>query len=239
MQRGLWAKWRRQFLYHKYMNTFCDSHVVTRLCRVYLIVMRRQTLIDKYQRQLMLHITKRRALLRLRRLTLQSDERRQVAQFADKFFVVMALKLGLRRWRSRIKKTTARMSHYQNAEYFRRKRTFSLFLLNLRASSAPLATLGLAAAIKTSPDRAQVQSSRAAQRRTGGGGYDSRSPAAAAAELGRSDGPAAHRTPRRLRFRSDSSSESPEPARSSSSMRTAPRRSAPLSVSDIAALLHK
>jgi hypothetical protein len=151
MKRGLFGKWRRNVVFVRKMRAFCERYVRMRTLRVHLQIFRRQVAIDRHQRRLLQRIDKQRALAILRVNVERCVERRQVTEFADKYYIVMAIKLALRRWRSRVRKTTASSWHYRSAEHFSKKRRCTLFLLNLRASCVPPASVE--AAIKSSPER--------------------------------------------------------------------------------------
>jgi hypothetical protein len=160
MKRGLFSKWRRNVVFARNMRSFCERYVRMRALRVNLHIFRRQVALDRQQRRLLQRIDKQRALAILNAHVQRCDENRQVTEFAEKYYIVMAIKLALRRWRSRVKKTTASSWHYRSAEHFSKKRRCTLFLLNLRASCVPAASVE--AALKSSPERMVAPHKRSA-----------------------------------------------------------------------------
>jgi hypothetical protein len=168
MQRGLWRRWRRELIFRKQMRVFCMNYEAQRMLRTGLQLMRQQTSIDRFQRRQLQYIDKRRAFALLQQRATDNDERRQVGDFADKYFVVMAMKLTLRRWRSRANKSAATTGRYKRAAAFSSKRRCTLFLLSLRASCVSLTASEVT--VLSSPERQARVLRTTAKRGAGSGG---------------------------------------------------------------------
>ena len=132
-KKYIFRRWFTELQAKKSMQKFCEDYHLRQLVSIHFLRMHRQTRIDRYQRLQLNRTAAHRALTRLSDMCAENVEDRQILEFSEKYYLVMALKLNLRKWRARVKRRTLNRYDAVNAKTFNKRRAFMKFMINLRA----------------------------------------------------------------------------------------------------------
>lgn len=131
--RYVFRRWFGELRAKNNMQKYCDQYYLQQSVRILFRRLRRQTRIDRHQRLQLNRVAARRTLSALTEYCAKKEEHRQIVEFAEKYYLVMALKLNLRKWRARVKRRVLSRWDSLNAKTFNKRRAFMKFLINLRA----------------------------------------------------------------------------------------------------------
>lgn len=146
----IFRRWFDELQAKKSMCKYCDQYFLQQSVRILFRRLRRQTRIDRHQRLQLNRVAARRTLSALTEYCAKKEEHHQIVEFAEKYYLVMALKLNLRKWRARVKRRVLSRWNATNAQTFNKRRAFMKFLINLRAICTQLPLPGESSNLESS-----------------------------------------------------------------------------------------